>query len=450
MSTAATPARLAWLVVVPALAMPALAQPVALPGQESGRLDQTEPTETPARDVARAVLLIPRGIVEVVLAPLRFAVWAEDHWKVSARWHEVFYNDSGTFGVYPRLWFETGYGFRVGAQMDARPFSRDRLRAFAGTGLYAHSQRFEASYDILGSPVTWRFAGQYESRPNDNFYGLGNLDEVSTPPLMPVNINDLAVETHYRQRLERAYISTDVPIVSDFHVDVAGAVSDRTRADGHTGPQTFDVYMPNQLVGFAGYKSLYGELQVKWDTRRVVSPYDGNLVGAGTLASAWGGPEGVTAGTNSFWRYGGDLQQYVRIANGPHVISARLHGEAISEDPNNVPFSEVPYLGGPRYLRGYPIERFRDKLAAVGTLEYQWDIAHAAYAGLFVDSGRVWRSYSDLTLSGLRTGFGLALELHTQRVSLIRGSIATSVDGGVEFNLYFDPVYAITPRVERR
>ena len=151
-----------------------------------------------------------------------------------------------------------------------------------------------------------------------------------------------------------------------------------------------------------------------------------------------------------FYRYGVNIQQFIRVANGPRVLSARFHAEAVSVRADSIPFTEVPTIGGPIYLRGYPIERFRDRIAAVGTLEYQWDLSRQIYASLFVDCGRVYQSYSDLTFEGLRTGFGIALEGHTSGYSGVRISMASSTDGGLFFNLYFEPVFAVTPRVERR
>ena len=47
-------------------------------------------------------------------------------------------------------------------------------------------------------------------------------------------------------------------------------------------------------------------------------------------------------------------------------------------------------------------------------------------------------------------GYGVSLQLHRRRSYLLRGNIATSIDGGVFVDLAFDPVFELDPRVERR
>lgn len=77
---------------------------------------------------------------------------------------------------------------------------------------------------------------------------------------------------------------------------------------------------------------------------------------------------------------------------------------------DQVPFTELPMLGGSSFLRGYPFERFRDRAAGFGSVQYQWDVSHILDAYLFADAGRVFPSIANVTLHGLRVGYGI--ELH--------------------------------------
>jgi hypothetical protein len=85
----------------------------------------------------------------------------------------------------------------------------------------------------------------------------------------------------------------------------------------------------------------------------------------GGLAAVYAGRLHRLDGGPDFWRYGFDLQRFLRITEGPRVIIAHLHGEAVTGRRDEVPFTELPTLGGPTYLRGYaphPVipERFND------------------------------------------------------------------------------------------
>jgi hypothetical protein len=128
----------------------------------------------------------------------------------------------------------------------------------------------------------------------------------------------------------------------------------------------------------------------------------------------------------------------------------RLHGEAVSGRRDEVPFVELPALGGSEVLRGYSTERFRDRAAAFGSLEYEWDLAHTFFASVFVDAGRVFPSLTDLSLDGLRCGYGISLEVHDTNDFFLRGSVASSIDGGVFVNVSFDPVFDVERRTVRR
>src|SRR5262249_29290923 len=149
-----------------------------------------------------------------------------------------------------------------------------------------------------------------------------------------------------------------------------------------------------------------------------------SLDSRGSLASVFVGLESLDPGT-SFVRYGFDLQRFIAIGSGPRVLVVRAQGEAITAAAEDVPFPELPTLGGRAGLRGYPLDRFRDRVAAVATGEYQYALSHYIFASLFVDVGRVYPSLDDLTLDGMRCGFGVGIEAHSQTSFLARAAISS-------------------------
>lgn len=385
------------------------------PGDESGRIDEPTSEDSLGRRTRRTLLVVPRGVVAIALAPVRLGVWASDRYHLPERAHRLFFNDAKTFGVYPTFRYDSTYGMRVGAQMVAGLSRQARLNAFAGGSVDGEVKRFDATYARATSRTDIGVGIIYEDLPERPLFAIGNVE--SGRSLFPSTLSRISTRGGYR-------------LDGDLQLRGAMSIAERDALLQYT-------------VG-------YVEAETLWDTRRSAIDWDTPGVHSrGSLVSLWGGHSTILDGRD-FWRYGTDLHHNVRIGSGPRVLSLRFHGEAIDTAAADVPVTELPSLGGPRFLRGYPSERFRDRIAMVGTAEYQWDLSHRLFASVFVDSGRVYSSFEDLEINGLRTGYGAALELHAAGLQGVRGSIASSTDGGIELNFYLEPVFSLPSRVERR
>jgi hemolysin activation/secretion protein len=104
-----------------------------------------------------------------------------------------------------------------------------------------------------------------------------------------------------------------------------------------------------------------------------------------------------------------------------------------------IAFVDLPTLGGPYVLRGYPRDRFRDRIAAFGTTEYVWEINDFIAGFVFVEPGRVWSGSGDAAPWRMRMGYGGGLQVHTYRSFLARLQLASSIDGGFVANLNLSP-----------
>ena len=426
------------------------------PGNESGRVD-AEDGESVLRQVGRGALFIPRAAFEIALSPVRGGLWAYDRYQLGERWMQWFFNDERTIGVYPTVFLDSGFGFTGGGRFVWRDIFGEQehfsLRASTG-GQYWTAIRGSAHTGNRFGRVEFELRGEYEERPKDRFFGIGNRDETDTIPAMTIDplTDPTAIDTRYRQQMMRTSLEADVRLVSDLHLRAAGALTDVEFGSSDYGNASIEeVYMTDQLVGFEGVRHAYGELELAWDSRGRYTRWEpSSLDSIGWLASIYAGREAVED-LPDFWRVGGDAQYYLRIGTGPRVITARVRAEAVSGSIEEVPFDELPKLGGTKYLRGYETDRFRDRAAALGTIEYRWDLAWFLMANLFVDAGRVAPSVGDLTSEGdLRVGYGIGLDAYTERYFVARVNLASSVDGGVFLNLSFDPAYDLDPRVERR
>jgi hypothetical protein len=433
-----------------------------VPGQESGRVDRRAGGDSPPRLIGRGILFLPKVAFQVVFAPIRGGIWANERYRIYDRAYELLFNDAGTMGVYPTARLDSSFGVTVGARFVHRDLlgAREHLSLAAGAGgryrgFVSGSLR---SGDRLGERLELELEAEYDRRPKEHFYGIGNRDEVEVDEGMPVPVlldalaGDTSVEARYRQRLARATAVVDVRLAGALHLLGSGALTDLEVARSDEGVPIDVLYRPDTLIGWGGARHVYTELELRWDSRRRASPWEVvSLPATGWFAGVYGGPviriddEGV-----DFWRYGADVQRFLRVGRGPRVISARAHVEAVTGSRDEVPFFDLPQLGGKTLLRGYEIEQFRDRIAVLGSLDYQWDLSQIFSARVFADVGRVYASADDLELADLRVGYGVGLDAHGRTSFWVRSSIASSIDGGIFVTVSFEPVFDVGRRVEKR
>ncbi|HUJ59410.1 MAG TPA: BamA/TamA family outer membrane protein [Kofleriaceae bacterium] len=425
-----------------------------LPGDESGRIDPLD-TDSVARRMGRVALFVPKLLLEAAFAPMRAGVWAEDRYQLDELYYRVFYNADRTVGLYPTGTYATGYGITAGARFSAHElFGKGEALALQATTGAIDGEHYHESF-LVQANTGRRLGhfqlgadGSFDRRPNDPFYGIGNSDQ-SPAPSTPVDprTSDLAFSTRYRYQEARAALYLDARVVDDLHVRATGAIANHHYAAGDEGPPTDDVYATSGLVGWNGYSNAYGELELRIDKRRRASlwePHD--LHAEGWLAAVSVGRVHELDGGADFWRGSAELQQFIRFGMGPRLLALRLRGETVSGSTSEVPFSELPFLGGGDFLRGYDFARFRDRVSLLGSAEYIWDLAHWFDAALYVDAGRVYSSLSAIDADHLRVGYGVALEIYNESSFLFEFSVSSSIDGGLFFNVMFNPVFDNRPR----
>jgi hypothetical protein len=410
-----------------------------LPGHESGRIDPVGDGDTTAREIGRAALLLPRWGLELALTPARAGLWLYDRYELDERAGDATAAGTMHLGFSPSVRFEDGFGITgvtAGGRLDAHDLfgahEEASLQAAGGAGYYFR-QLYAATATSgrrFGNHFSLALDTGYELRGRDAFYGLGNG---------PGDV------TRYSQRRARASVTGDLGVWSDLHVRPSVAIAQHAFGDPAEGTSAEDRYMP---VGWAGTESAYGELAVRWDSRHGGAEWDPHwYLTQGTLATAYAGRyHRLDAGTD-FWRYGVDAQQLVRLGIGPRVLEAQFHGEAVTGSRDDVPFTDLPSLGGPLYLRGYAFDRFRDRVAVAGALEYRWDLARWIAAHVFVDAGRVYDSLGSIGLDHLRAGYGGGIEVGRATTMI---DIASSIDGGLVFAVTLDPIHDLEARARRR
>ncbi len=428
------------------------------PGDESGRTDQLDPGDSAFRMVARGALFVPKLAVGLALSPVRGLVWADDRYDLSALYYRTFFNADRTIGLFPTATYESGLGVSAGARFEDRDLfgAHESLALQATTGAVsgeAYRAGLLASFrtgDRLSRRLQLGLEASFDRRPADPFYGIGDGDLVMQPasPIDP-RVDPAAVETWHRYQEDRIALHADSHVASDLHVLATGELTQLRFEPSTEGLPIDQVYDPPGLVGFeTGARHVYGELEVRWDSRRSISVWEPHYAhAAGSLAAALVGRVQGLDGAADFWRYGVELQHDWELAKGPRVLAMRFHGEGVTGSLDQVPFTELPALGGSAFLRGYSYERFRDRVAAVGSVQYEWTLSHLVDAYLFSDVGRVFSSLDGITAQGMRVGYGIGLDLHDDQGAFrAEGSLASSIDGGVFLTLSFNPALDARPR----
>lgn len=155
----------------------------AASGDESGRTDSLDPGDVAVRRIARGALFVPRVAITAAFAPLEGITWIVERYRVVDRARRLFFNDAGTVGLFPTIELERGLDLTIGARFVHRNLlgSGERVDVRA-TGGGRFRQRYAMAVHSgprVGERLSLEARAEYERRPDDAFYGIGNSDQIS-------------------------------------------------------------------------------------------------------------------------------------------------------------------------------------------------------------------------------------------------------------------------------
>jgi outer membrane protein assembly factor BamA len=442
------------LAVLVCAAATAAAQP---PLPEEARGWERPPPSITAGDVAlfvpRVVLAVPRYALEVVFFPLRLGLQAADDHLIIEHVVDLLYNDARTAAILPSAAFFTGFGGTIGATAfhDDLFGGRERIALaakFGGQYEQAYQLGFSAPR-LLGSGVWIDTRVRYEVARGLLFYGIGDPREALPPP-MPVDPRSLAVETRYTEERFMGYAAAGTTVGTarwPVRLGVAAIYNHRvfgeeSRASG--GDTSIEeVYDTAQLTGFGegvDILQLEGSLVLDWRDAA-------GFPSSGVYLELFGGVA-PKIDRYRYGRYGAEVSGYLDLHGGDRVLILRAAVEAVTGDGGELPFSELPRLGGPRHLRGYLLDRFRDRRAALGSVELRYPVHHNVMAHLFVDGGKVARDYDQL-FDGERWHFGYGFGLVVGSRASTLFALDLAYGDGFVVSLSTDPLRAFGGRQTR-
>jgi hypothetical protein len=372
------------------------------------------------RAALRGLLVLPRIAFWAVNAPFRGAYWLNERYQVPLRVREALFNPAGSAGLVPLAWAETDFGPGGGVRFFHRDLAGRGEHLVAEVAWGGRTEPGTALWidtgDRLGERFRLRVDGVFEERARDRFFGIGNADEVA--------------DTRYLHRVGAVGATGEVRVVGPLAVRLSSQARWRRIAAAS------DELEP---LPYAGDDRAYGyqQVEVALDTRdRPARAEPPGPRATGVALSAFAG----AASGPAHGRFGGEARGQLPLGTRQRILVLRLRAEGVSGPLDEIPFVDLPHLGGAALLRGYPADRFRDRGLALTSAEYRFDLSESFGAFLFADAGRVVSEPSDLTDGGLRVGYGGGLDLRRGEHALGRFSLASSIDGGLFISVAFDPM----------
>jgi Omp85 superfamily domain len=373
--------------------------------------------------VPRALLFLPNLALKTVFLPLRGLATVIDEYALVERTKNLLYfNDEETAGIFPTFTAQTAYGLSLGARI----FHNDLFgheehisaRATYG-GLFQQGYQLLFEGDSIGGSRLWlETRVRYEKKPGILFYGLGDAPKGSSD-LQNIDPRAASVPTRFRQErflgllrlgptLGRRGNLTQVGVTTSYNRRVFG--SEERDFDE---PTIGDVYDTTMLEGFHDTLHLVEvDLNVNHD-----STDHREFPSGGVFMELFGG-RASSFNDYAFWHFGAELAGFINLYRGDRVLVLRGAFEGVDGEASDIPFIELPRLGGAQRLRGYVEDRFRDELAAVATVEYRYPVHDFVSGHLFVDAGRVGRTDGQLfgadAYEDWRTGAGGGFTIHSQ------------------------------------
>jgi hypothetical protein len=138
-----------------------------------------------------------------------------------------------------------------------------------------------------------------------------------------------------------------------------------------------------------------------------------------------------------YWHEGVDATLYVNLYRGDRVLVLRALVEGVEGGADEIPFADLPSIGGPHRLRGYARDRFRDTKAALGSVDYHYPIHQYVAGALFFEVGRVERELADFFDRHWSSSFGAGFFIRSREKQLF--SFHVAYGDNLQFYLTTDP-----------
>jgi len=367
---------------------------------------------SPLRYAARGVLLVPYAAMEAVAWPAEQALRLNEEYHIFARLTRIplLKGEKGSV----RLFFGYESGLRLSiAGLAAQSWDvlapGDEMNIAGG---FLSEKKNIASLEYITPKKRFQVEvlGRFENKTNRAFYGIG--------PHSP--------DARFRYNRRRVVGEASVRYYpwSPLYAALTGYARNQELSDPENDlsvrrefPGVFATARRDRYTGVEGTLVLDTRDNEAFSTR-------------GAYVRVYGGADASVHGNDADYRhYGGEVQTFVNLYRHTRVLALRAYADGVDRvGSGEIPFEELPRLGGKVGQRGYARYRFVDDKALLLTAEYRYRVTQHVTGQLFTDFGTVAREWEFLRLADVDPsyGIGLAFGMHGHRLS---AHIAHSTEG---------------------
>ena len=365
------------------------------------------------RPVAYHVLATPAYVLHGVTRPIGWTLkWVE------RRFPTLFEPTQPVRGILPLAEIGGPAGFLVGGALyDNALFGSDhRARV---EGLIGSSDTFElqGTYNAPVSPSTrFELVANFFSQPEDGFFVGGNASDEQQDE-----------GEFFREQLDvDAHLDYNPPGPFRASATLLYEHVEANPEDGALGQILTDADLPGlgQTNDF-----LTPRLRAEFDfTKGRPRTMRGTKLSLRTDYT-----HDLNGDRFRYGRYVAQVEQYLPVGFFPETRRLALRARAEQVEPlfegEAVPFYQLPLLGGPRSLRGYRFDRFRDDGSVLFSAEYRYPIWRMWDAVFFADTGQVFEAWDDVAVRDFQWSYGGGIHLLSPKGLTFRLEVAHSEDG---------------------
>jgi len=385
-----------------------------------GVIERASPPGDTARSAVDALLFVPRSVVRIaVFASTATASFFEDQ-QVIPRTRALLGTEDDAVRVTPTVSLASGLRPDLGA------------RATSRTGSFASMLRTSIidrdSYVVEGRLLqglgdrqrTQLVLEGYQERRISGWSGVGPVpSQDGRNAFLPDHAGGAAVFLQARQRIIAA---AGTRVADDYELLLSSSFQRRKIEDAPDYVDTIgSTFVPGTVPGaYDRSERIYTEATVRRDTRAVRGP-----PAAGLLLEAYGGSSVDTNGVYvPALHAGGRASWFISVVRKTSIINPRVTLDVVSPlNSKGLPFVEYASASGFRGVSGRS-----DRVAALASLDYRWQLRPFVAARVFVDFTTVAPTIPKLSVEHLAWAAGFGVDLHSSQTAIGRVAFAGAPD----------------------
>ena len=396
-----------------------------------GVLRPASPPGEGARTFLDTLLFIPRALVQIVVAASTATVSFFEDQQVVPRARALLGTEDGALRVAPTLALASGLRPDVGARLTSRvgSFGSMLRMSIVDFDSYVMEARLLQSLGEKGQ-TQLVLEGFQQRRSGQSFAGLGQ-DPQNDPRnvFLPGREGAAGIFLESRQRIIAGMASR---FEEDYELLLSTSYQRRrleSSPDAPRGQSLGETFGPGGAPGADDRSErTYSEVALRRDTRSVRGP-----PAAGLLLEGYAGASQDVRGTYAGALHaGGRAAWFVSVVRKTSILSPRVTLDVVGPLGDKLlPFRENAYASAFRGLGAGT-----DRVAALASLDYRWQLRSYVAARIFADATTVAREVTALGLTNLAWAVGAGIDLHSSATEIGRLGLSYS-SGGAQLILVF-------------